>query len=59
MYYFIQERSEAGDIIVDYISTLQQQADILTKPLDVSHYIYMRELLGIKPSPLFATNLSS
>lgn len=53
-YHLICQRSQNGDIIVDYISTSKQQADTLTKPLDASLYTHMREILGVKPLKLIS-----
>jgi hypothetical protein len=50
-YHFIRERTQVGDIIVDYIPMAEQQADILTKPLDYYSFTTLREAIGIKPLP--------
>jgi hypothetical protein len=33
-YHFIRERNQVGDIIVRFVPTHEQQADILTQPLE-------------------------
>jgi hypothetical protein len=46
-YYFVQERQEAGDIEVQYISTDIQLVDSLTKPLPNPRFSALRKLMGI------------
>lgn len=45
---FIRECVEAGKIVVKYIGTGEQRADILTKALWTARFEKMRELLGVK-----------
>lgn len=46
-YYFIRKRSQAYNVIVSYISTIDQQAHIFIKPLKKPNYDNIREALGI------------
>ena len=39
-------------MIVNYICILEQQAGILTKPLDKSNYEYLQQTLGVQPLSL-------
>jgi hypothetical protein len=50
-YHFIRERNQTRDIIVRYIPTYEQQADILTKPFKKTNFEQLREALGIRPLP--------
>lgn len=47
-YHFIRECVERGDIILKYINSAEQKADILTKALVTSRFEKMRNLLGVK-----------
>lgn len=51
-YYFIWEKSLARGVKVDYISTLEQQADVSIKPLDTFKYYWMHESINILPIPI-------
>nr|PNR63161.1 hypothetical protein PHYPA_001586 [Physcomitrium patens] len=50
-YHFIREKSLAGDVIVDYVPSSEQQADILTKLLDTFTYGCMHKAINITPIP--------
>ena len=47
-YHFIRECIERGEIIVKRVSTNEQKADALTKPLPMGKLSVMRHLLGVR-----------
>ncbi|XP_074328152.1 secreted RxLR effector protein 161-like [Apium graveolens] len=47
-YHFIREYVERGEIIIKYVKTDEQKADVLTKVLPVVKFEKMRQLLGVK-----------
>lgn len=47
-YHFIRECVDRGDIIIKYVSTEEQRADILTKSMSKAKFKRMRKLLGVK-----------
>ncbi|XP_020270504.1 uncharacterized protein LOC109845645 [Asparagus officinalis] len=47
-FHFIRECVERGQIKVEFVSTSEQRADILTKALARVKFIEMRELLGVR-----------
>ena len=46
-YHFIRENVESGKIVVDYVNTDDQLADILTKPLGRTKFQTLRKKIGI------------
>ena len=46
-HYFIRDCLEQGFVILNYVSTENQQADILTKALAVSKFKYLRDCLNV------------
>jgi hypothetical protein len=46
-YYFIRDRSHKGLVNLQHISTDEQIANILTKPLVKGKFVYFREKLGV------------
>jgi hypothetical protein len=46
-YHYIRECIEAGKISVDYVSTGEQLADILTKPLGRTRFLELRAKIGM------------
>jgi hypothetical protein len=50
-YHFIREKSQSGEVTVSYVPTTHQQADILTKPLEKTHYETLRSDIGVKQLP--------
>jgi len=50
-YHFIRQTQETGVIDVQYINTINQLADILTKALPGPRFTAIREALGILPVP--------
>ncbi|KAL8127829.1 hypothetical protein AgCh_014672 [Apium graveolens] len=47
-FHFIRDCVECGEIVVKYVKTQEQRADILTKPLTALKFEEMRKLLGVK-----------
>lgn len=47
-YHFIRECVEKGLIVIRHVSTEQQRADVLTKPMPVVKFERMRALLGVQ-----------
>jgi hypothetical protein len=43
----LRDHVEKGDIEMKYIDTERQLVDILTKPLDVTHFASLRGELGV------------
>ena len=43
-FHFIREKEEDGVIKIDHISTNHQLADLLTKPLPIQRFLYLRDL---------------
>ena len=41
-YYFIKDRIESGELDIRYLPTLEMLADLLTKPLQGSHFRRLR-----------------
>jgi hypothetical protein len=46
-YYFICDKVQKGEVILQYISTDEQTTDILTKPLSKIKLAYLRDQLGL------------
>ena len=46
-YHYIQDMVQRGVVELQYISTGEQLADILTKPLSRVKYEYFRDKLGV------------
>ena len=46
-YHFIHELVEKGTILIDYVQSEQQKADLFTKPLDALRFDYLRKALGV------------
>jgi hypothetical protein len=46
-YHFIQDMVQKGAVKLQYISTDEQIADILTKPLSREKFVYFRDKLGV------------
>lgn len=47
-YHFIRECVEKGDIVIKYVCTDDQRADVLTKAMSTAKFEKMRALLGIQ-----------
>jgi hypothetical protein len=46
-YHFLRDNVEKGDIVIKYINTDRQVADIFTKPLDMTHFASLQGGLGV------------
>jgi hypothetical protein len=46
-YYFLRDKVQRGEVVLQYISTNEQTADILTKPLSKIKFAYSRDKLGL------------
>jgi hypothetical protein len=46
-YHFIQEKAQEGEIEVMYVHTIEQEANIFTKPLGRHRYITSRNLVSV------------
>jgi hypothetical protein len=46
-YHFLRDHVEKGDIVIKYIGTERQLANIFTKPLDATHFASLRWELGV------------
>lgn len=46
-YHFIRERVQEGDLIIKYVSSHDQKADIFTKPFAKDRFLFLRESLGM------------
>jgi hypothetical protein len=46
-YHFLRDHVEKGDIVMKYIDTERQLADIFTKPLDATHFTSLWGELGV------------
>ncbi|XP_023762718.2 uncharacterized mitochondrial protein AtMg00810-like [Lactuca sativa] len=47
-FHFIRNCIECGDVIAKFVASMEQQADILTKPLAKNKFKEMRNMLGMK-----------
>jgi Reverse transcriptase (RNA-dependent DNA polymerase) len=47
-HHWVRERVEAGDIVVRHVPGTENVADIFTKPLGKSKFLYLRDLLGLR-----------
>jgi hypothetical protein len=50
-YYFIRDKVQKGEVILQYISTDEKTTDILTKPLSNIKFAYFRDKLGLVEIP--------
>ena len=50
-HHFLRDHVQKGDIILEYIDTLHQIADIFTKPLDRDRFCILRGELGLMNMP--------
>jgi hypothetical protein len=46
-HHFLRDHVEKGDIVMKYIDTERQLADIFTKPLNATCFAALREELGV------------
>jgi hypothetical protein len=52
-YHFLRDHQQRGDIVITYVSTKEQLADIFTKPLDGKTFTKLRNELNILDSRNF------
>ena len=50
-HHFIRDHVQKGDIVIKFIDTLHQLADIFTKPLDQDRFCTIRGELGMMNAP--------
>jgi len=50
-YHFIREQVTEKNVKLDYVSTKENIVDIFTKPLPRDTYEYLRQKLGVIPTP--------
>ena len=50
-HHYIREKYNDGSIVITYVPSHLQQADLLTKPLGTNHFITNRDLTGLKQIP--------
>lgn len=50
-YHFIRNQFQAGNLRVSHVSTHDQIADSLTKPLSRQRYLMQRDKIGISKGP--------
>ena len=48
-YHFVKELVQDEEIILEYVHTKEQIADIFTKPLPKEAFLYLRGKLGVIP----------
>ena len=46
-YHYVRDIVQKNILSIQYISTAEQTADILTKPLSLSKFVYFRDKLGV------------
>jgi hypothetical protein len=46
-YYFLHDKVQKGEVILQYISTNEKKTDILTKPLSKINFSYLRDKMGL------------
>jgi hypothetical protein len=52
-YFFVKDRVDAGELLITYLSTDEMIADVLTKPLQGTLFVKLRNLLlNYVPPPI-------
>ena len=46
-YHYLQDMVQKGAICLQYIPTDEQIADVFTKPLSATKFVYFRDKLGV------------
>ncbi|GMF62498.1 unnamed protein product [Phytophthora fragariaefolia] len=49
-YHFVREKVEDGQVVLQYVSTTDMLADIMTKPIPATQFGVLRNKLGIQAS---------
>ena len=47
-YHFVREKIEDGEVILEYISTTNMLADLMTKPIPATQFCVLRNKLGVQ-----------
>jgi hypothetical protein len=50
-YHFIRERIQRKELLIQFVSSKNQLADIMTKPVLTSHFLVLRDKLKVAPAP--------
>ena len=46
-YHFVRERVEDGQVVLQYCSTKEMKADMMTKPIPAVQFEHLRRMLGV------------
>lgn len=49
-YHFVREKVEDGQVVLQYCSTKDMKADMMTKPIPAVQFEFLRNMLGIQGS---------
>lgn len=52
-HHFIHEKTESGEVNIDYVPTNEQEAKILSKPLGRIRYALLRNNIGVNENIQF------
>ena len=55
-YHFVHERVQFSDLRVSHVSSTDQPADVLTKPLSSARLTYFRSKIGVLPLSILRGN---
>ena len=47
-YHFVREKVEDGQVVLEYISTTNMLADLMTKPIPATQFCVLRKKLGVQ-----------
>ena len=47
-YHFVREKAAEGELVLEYCSTKDMKADLMTKPIPAVQFQYLRNMLGVK-----------
>ena len=48
-YHYLREQEKEKEVILEYVKSKEQLADIFTKPLPKDTFEYLRKILRVKP----------